>query len=344
MGEGQGVRVFDTISGHERQLEVLRRNVKSGQMPPAYLFHGEDGIGKRMAALEIARAVNCAGDMFGEVPCGNCQSCHNVASGCHPNVRMMELEPNPDTGKMRQAIIIDQVRSAQEFLSLRSVGEGRKVLIVDGANLMNAEAANAFLKTLEEPPDNSHIILLTSRPSFLLPTILSRCRAIAFQPLEEGVVAKILVEKKGLSPGEASLVARMTGGRVGDALEADPKDLAERRDDFIKTLAGLAGSGPSGVLGAAEAAAKEGGLEEFVFFGSMWFRDLLVILVGGGPGLAYNRDIIEELSRWAAGMTAYRCEEALGMLKGLSRALEHTYNRRLLAEDLFFRLKEEVLA
>ncbi len=197
------VKMFDSIFGHERQLEVLRRNIKSGQMPPAYLFHGEDGIGKRMAALEIAQAVNCAGDMFGEVPCGSCQSCRNVSSGCHPNVRVVGLEPNPDTGKMRQEIVIDQVQSAQDFLSLKSVGEGRKVLIVDGAHLMNASTSNAFLKTLEEPPDNSHIILITSRPRFLLPTILSRCRAIAFQPPSEGLVARILMEKKGLPEEDA---------------------------------------------------------------------------------------------------------------------------------------------
>jgi DNA polymerase-3 subunit delta' len=336
---------FSDILGHERPLEVIRQSILTGQLPPAYLFHGEEGIGKRMVAVELVKAFNCVGVHEPGDSCGQCVSCRNIAAGCHPNVKDMALEVNPDTGKMRQEIVINQVRAAQEFLSLKAVGPGRKALVVDDAHLMNEEAMNALLKTLEEPPDNSHVVLVTSKPDRLLPTILSRCRAVPFQPLKEELVAGLLMGMKGMAPGDASFVARMTGGRVGDALDTDAADLAGRRKSCIKLLELIAGKGSAAVLKEAEAAAKkEGNLEDFVSFGSMWFRDVMVILLGGGAALAYNRDAMDELSAWAGRLTPYRCEEALGLLRQAGRELERTFNRRLLAEDLFFRLKEEALS
>ena len=319
------------------------RNIESGQLPPAYLFHGDEGIGKRLAALALAKAVNCEGEHGPGDSCGGCRPCRNIASGCHPNFLEMALEANPDTGKMRQEIVIGQVRAAQAFLSLKSVGPGRKVLVVDGAHQMNEEAMNALLKTLEEPPDGSHVVLVTSRPNRLLPTMLSRCRAMSFQPLGEDLVAALLVREKGMPEDEASMVARMTGGRVGDALAADAADLRARREGFISLLAALAGKGYADILKLAEAAAKDGGLEDFVLFGSMWFRDVMMISLGGAAALAYNRDVAGEVSAWKGRLTPYRCEEALAMLGNTGRALERTLNRRLLAEDLFFKFKEEVL-
>ncbi len=336
---------FSDILGHERQLSVLRRSFMTGQIPPAYLFHGDEGIGKRLVAVELAKALNCTVPPERGDSCGVCQSCRNIASLCHPNVSVLRPEVNPDTGRMRQEIVIGQIRAAQDFLSLKAVGDGRKALIVDDAHLMNKEAMNALLKTLEEPPDGAHVVLVTSRPSSLLPTILSRCRAVSFQPLREGLVSGLLARERGLSETEAALVARMTGGRVGAALSSEPSDLAQRRAWFLKVAGSLPDKGYADVLKDAEEAAGEGGrLEDFVRFGTLWFRDLLVILVGGGVGLAYNRDMADELSRWAETTTPYRCEEALERLRDAGRALERTYNRRILAEDLFFRLKEGALA
>ena len=331
---------FSGILGHDRQIGVLRRNIRTGQLPPAYLFQGDEGIGKMLVATRLAMAVNCtAGE--DSAPCGHCRACNNVLSGCHPNARTLTLEVNPDTGKLRQEIVIEQVRSAQEFLSLRAVGEGRKVLIVDGAHQMKESAANAFLKTLEEPPDNSHVVLVTSKPGRLLTTILSRCRAVSFSPLSPEIVAGIVAERNGLTEDAARFVARMTGGRVGEALSTDAADLSARRQDVLKTLSALFTKGPSALIKEAEEAAKaEGGLEDFVFFASAWFRDIMVILLGADAGLTYNNDIADELSRWADGFTPDGCEEALRMLSQAGRELERTFNRRLLAEDLFFRLRE----
>lgn len=335
---------FSNIIGHKRQIEVLRRSIVSGQIPPAYLFHGEEGIGKKLVAVELAKALNCASVRDGE-PCGVCQSCRTIDSGCHPNVSAMAIELNEKTGKPRLEITVKQVRDAQEYLSLRPVGDGRKVLIVDGAHQMNEEAANAFLKTLEEPPGESLIVLVTSRPGYLLQTIHSRCRSVVFSPLPVDDVAAALAAKTGMSGADASFVARMTGGRLGAAIAAEPAELRARREEFLALMDTLASGGDTDVLNKAEELSKsEYGLADTVFFGRLWFRDLLIILVGGDTELAYNKDMLGELSAWADTVSAYRCENALVMLGETGAALERTFNRRLMAEDLLFRMREETLA
>jgi DNA polymerase-3 subunit delta' len=335
---------FSSILGHERQLEVIRRNLSTGQIPPTYLFYGEEGVGKRLVALALAKALNCSDPTPEGDSCGVCQSCRNINSGCHPNIMMVGLEPNPDTGKMRQAIVIAQVRAAQEFISLKSVGGGRKALIVDGAHLMNEEAMNAFLKTLEEPPAESHIVLVTSRPDSLLPTVLSRCRAVGFSCLSEEALARLLMEKKGLPHEDALIVARLTGGRPGEALGVEPSDLLERRRDVIKFMSKLPDKSLPQVLKAAEKmAADEGVLEDLVVFGSAWFRDIMILSAGAKESLAINRDLTSELRIWVGRIGGWRSEEAISLLGQTGRALERTFNRRLMAEDLFLRLKREVL-
>ncbi len=336
---------FSDVIGHKRQIEVIRRSIATRRLPPAYLFHGEEGIGKRLVAVQLAKALNCTSPGPDFEPCGGCRDCRNIDSGCHPNVSFMSLETNEKTGKLRQEIVIDQVRAAQEFLALRAVGSGGKALIVDAAHLMNEEAANAFLKTLEEPPEGSNVVLVTSRPGSLLPTIISRCRSVGFAPLGEADVARALTEMRSMDGGDALMVARMSGGRLGSALDTDPEELRKRRAAFLDVLGLLDGGGDAALLKKAEALSKaDGELENLVFFGSLWFRDLMVILVGGSAGMTYNGDMVDELSRWADQISLGGCENALELLAGLGRSLERTFNRRLLAEETLFRVREDVLA
>ncbi len=340
---------FSSILGHKRQIEVIRRDLSTGQLPPAYLFRGEEGIGKKLTALALAKALNCTSPAVSEAgltadSCGACQSCRNIDSGCHPNVMTMALEVNPDTGKMRQEIVIPQVRAAQEFISLKAVGSGRKVLIVDDSHMMNEEAMNAFLKTLEEPPDSSHVILVSSKPDSLLPTVLSRCRAIGFSAPDEEAVAGLLMERKGLSHETALMAARLTGGRPGDALAVEPSELLERRKDALKLIKRLPDLSVSQVLKEAEKTSAEGGvLEDIVNFGSAWFRDIMILSAGANESLAINRDLTDELRIWVGRIGGWRSEEAIILLEQTGAALMRTFNRRLTAEDLFLRLKAEIL-
>src|SRR5512134_1109278 len=146
---------FSEIVGHERPVAILKRVLANGTLAHAYLFSGDEGIGKKMTALALASAVNCL-ERGPDGGCGACPSCRKVASGGHPDVHLLV----PDGGEIR----IDQVRQIQEDLSLRPFEGAGKTLIVDFAERMNPASSNAFLKTLEEPPGEALIILVSAMP------------------------------------------------------------------------------------------------------------------------------------------------------------------------------------
>jgi len=189
------------IKGHKRIREQLTRSLEGGRTGHAYLFSGREGVGKRLVALEFSMAL---------LETKEERDILRVFKGIHPDFR--EVEPE------RGLISIEKIREAQEWLSLAPMEGKRKVLLVNEAHTMNREAANAFLKSLEEPPPSSTIILITSRASQLLPTILSRCQILRFAPLTDREVKEILVEK-GIDPSQAEEIVPMAQGSAGKALE-----------------------------------------------------------------------------------------------------------------------------
>ncbi len=189
------------IKGHHRIREQLAQSLERGRTSHAYLFSGREGVGKRLVALEFALAVLEAKDQ---------RDTDRVLKAIHPDFR--EIEPE------KSLITIEKIRGAQEWLSLAPMEGRRKVLLVNEAHTMNREAANAFLKSLEEPPSSSIIILVTSRANHLLPTILSRCQILRFVPLSHREVKEILIEK-GVDPSQAEEIAALAQGSAGKALD-----------------------------------------------------------------------------------------------------------------------------
>jgi len=182
-----------SIKGHKEAREFLSRILEEGRIGHAYLFTGREGIGKRLVALEFAIKI------LGE------QKKERVLKGTHPDLYFME----PEKG----LITIDKVREAQEWLSLSPMEGDSKVLLVDDAHTLKEEAANAFLKSLEEPPSSAVIILITPFPHQLLPTILSRCQIVRFSPLKTEEVEEILREK-GLDASTARELAILSQGSL----------------------------------------------------------------------------------------------------------------------------------
>jgi DNA polymerase-3 subunit delta' len=157
---------FAEIQGHSKQLEALRRSLKTGRLHHAYLLLGPEGVGKKTVALSLAKAIHCSEtqDDF----CGYCDPCMRIISGNHPDVRIIEPLPG------KKEISIQQVREVEKELSYRSFSGGRKIAIIDPATLLNAPAQNALLKTLEEPPQDSLLVLIAVNAGPLLPTVGSR--------------------------------------------------------------------------------------------------------------------------------------------------------------------------
>lgn len=213
--------MWDNVVGHAAQKQYLQRYIKAQERPHALLFSGPDGLGKRQLALEFAKTLLCATHTGND----GCEACSlmNLAAGNlgHPDFFLVKREVSEKEGKIRyKDIYIDQIRALIEQAALTPVMSRTRVCVIEDADTMcngTAAVANSFLKLLEEPPEGWVIILLTSKPDKILPTILSRVVQLRFQAIELPLVEQVLVQK-GVPQAEVPVLARIAEGSIGQAL------------------------------------------------------------------------------------------------------------------------------
>jgi DNA polymerase-3 subunit delta' len=237
-----------TIVGQSRAVETLKSGIATGRLPHALLFTGPPGVGKTTLGLELAKALNCTGD---EPPCGFCVHCRQIQSGAHPDVTIVE----PAEGK--DSIAIAQVRALREAASLKPFQARFKVVIITGAEALTAQAADALLKTLEEPQPQVRVILTATDAEGLPATVVSRCRVVTLGPVEANAIRDLLMER-GEPVERATDLARLARGNVGWALRAakQPK-LATQREEAVERLSGVFGMSLSERLDLAESLMTE---------------------------------------------------------------------------------------
>jgi DNA polymerase-3 subunit delta' len=245
------------VRGHDRIASELRQCLAQGRFPHALLFVGPDGIGKRTFALALAQALLCETAPEGALEgCGRCPGCIQVKAGAHPDFMTVE---RPEE---RHELPISVIRGLTGDLSLKPARGRRKVAIVDDADALSEEAANAFLKTLEEPPPGSVLILIASSAESQLETVVSRCRVVRFEPLPEADLAALLLEQQAASdPAEAARLAKLGEGSVARALGLADPALAEFRRAMIDVLAQQGGFDAPALARRLDAFAKEAGKE-----------------------------------------------------------------------------------
>lgn len=328
--------MFEGIIGHDFQKNILKRAARDNMASHSYLYAGPDGVGKKLMALEFAKLLNCLGSMDSpDEGCG-CSSCRKIDRGIHPDVVLIEF-----TGVKN--IKVDQVREEiEEKLYLRPF-EGRyKIVIVDEAERMNHNAQNAFLKTLEEPPRDCVIILLSSRPESLLPTLRSRCQTVVFNPLPEEIVVGLLTQRGGMSPEDAVLCAKLSGGSIGKALGFD-KDLMEWRKDLLAGLVSIRRNSASDIselselLSSGASQTETERLDLGFRFILLWIRD--IALAGVGSDYLTNTDFTEAVNNEAR---KWDLNDLLEMERNVERAwydiARANANTKLVLDNLFLKL------
>jgi DNA polymerase III subunit delta' len=276
------------IHGHNDVVEQFRRALARGRLASSFLFAGPAGIGKRTFALKLAQAMLCQARPEESLdPCEACPSCVQITAGTHPDLDVV-CKPEDKSFLPLALLIGDDEHRRREGLchniSMKPYLGGRKIAVIDDADLLNVEGANALLKTLEEPPPRSILILIGTTPAKQLPTIRSRCQLIRFQPLSIEIVAELLTSK-GLvtDPAEARRLARYSEGSVQRALElADPElwsfrnTLFERLSEPVISSVSLSKAVSAFVDGAGkEAPARRARFRQVVGFAAEFYRQLL---------------------------------------------------------------------
>ncbi|NSW58165.1 MAG: DNA polymerase III subunit delta' [Armatimonadetes bacterium] len=368
---------FSSIIGLEQPIAVLSRAIQSGRVSHAYLFHGPPSIGKTLLAREFAKTLNCEATLDGSVDCCDvCSSCTRIDRDAHPDVHLVrplakvqadEEDGGADVVIEGALITTDQIKDVVVDANLKATQARRKVFIISCAEAMNPQAANRLLKTLEEPPPGTTLVLTTQNLSTLLPTILSRCQMIKCQPpaLSEAGMA-LIARYPERDPGLIRSVVALSGGRIGWALNLLQHPAAlELRNNLLDTAASLPkrdwfegmALGEKLIQAAEEwwLATEESEFAEKALKASRdrvcrtrmnevlnilltWFRDLALLTSGGPNDLLINADRSEQLAAVASRSSLSRVSEACRDIEQARREFRGNANLRLTAEVLAFKL------
>jgi len=325
---------FSTLIGNERIKTLLRRAVAEGRIGQSLLMAGPRGVGKYQFAIALAQALNCERVKMGDA-CGNCVPCRKIARDEHADVRTVLRESQDPAFKKdtkSQFIKVEQTRALSEQAQFRPYEGRRRVFIVDDAEWLRNEAANSLLKTLEEPPDTSLIVLITPKPFSLLDTVRSRCLMLSFAPLRAAEIEQHLRTMK-ISQEEIRLRAQLAGGSIGRAIEIDLDKYREMRTLLLELVETLAFSRDSvRLLSASEYLGRK--LDKDAFETHL---DALMAILGDlfhlkttdATTLLINEDIGERLSRIAEGLTIEQITRWTDQIEEVFLALPRNVNRQL---------------
>lgn len=293
---------FKNMLGHQLVMDYLRNSLIHGPVAHAFLFYGPEGIGKTTIATRFAQALMCPEASKSGDACDICDSCRRFINNAHPNFQL--LEPEGKTGYK-----IEQLREMRKDVAMMGSRDSRRVYLIPQADLMKPQAANAILKTLEEPPPGVVLILITSQILRILPTIVSRCQQVRFGRLSLEETGSLLQTKTGLDKQSAELLAMFGDKSPGQCLyQADPA-IASLRLSILNILSDFKPKEsrkvlmiPLAILDRKKVADKEGPkiditvIYDWLMF---WFRDLIVYRLTEDPDQLVHRDAAEQVSNIA---------------------------------------------
>ncbi len=334
---------FSQILGQERAKRFLKQVMAREKMPHAYLFTGIPGIGKTSTATALAMSLNCHHPIDGD-GCGKCPSCRLMIAGNSPDLLFIK----PDG----QNIKIDQIRDLNHSLSFAPLSLRYRVCIIYQAETMTAEAANSFLKTLEEPPSGNILILNIIEPLNLLPTIVSRCQRVPFKPLALEEIMNWLVREKGLHGETAQVVAKVSAGSLGRAKKMCEGDFMKKRDEWLSRLLRLGGiTSHEAIDMALECAGEDkkvnidlsdnskAGIMDMLFVWETWYRDLLVVSAQAPDHLIINVDFLPKLQKSAESYNIKKLTQSLLAISQARRDLRGNRNPALVMEHSILNLR-----
>ena len=320
---------FASLKGQESAVSLLKSSLKNNKLSHAYIFAGCEGVGKMLAAMNFAKAVNCEKTVSSE-PCDACRSCKKIEALNHPDISI--VKPEKEGGSIK----IEAVRQLIKDIYFKPFEAKKKVYIIDGAQNMKHEAANALLKTLEEPPTDSILILITDNLKALFHTIVSRSQVVRFFPLKTGQIKDILVREYSLEEMSAHILAHLSSGKLGEALKFKDEDIFAKR---LYLLANISGKGPAGL--DFDDIPKED-LKLCLGILLSWYRDLLNTKVGRDQTSLVNIDKLDIISNEARRLSFDHIEDAINNILSTFVYLDQNANQKLAMNVLANKINEAV--
>jgi DNA polymerase-3 subunit delta' len=323
------------LLGHEWAVELLQGQLGRGQLRQAYLITGPEGIGRRTFALRLAQTLNCPNPPQPGVPCLTCHTCQQIERMQHPDLSIVQAEEIGGTLK------VDQIRELQRSLALAPYAAPYRIALLLRFEEAHPSAANALLKTLEEPPPSVVLILTADSAENLLETIVSRCETVRLRPLPIALVEQGLQTHWGLEPKQARLLAHLSNGRPGYALRLNTDEtFLDKRAAWLDAQIGLLEAGRIERFNYAETASKDRSqLRQMLEIWLVYWRDVLLAASGAKVPLT-NLDRAAEIQKVAAQVGLQSAQKMVKEIEDLQTALAGNANPRLTLEILLLDLPQ----
>lgn len=338
--------MFDRLTGNERVKKLLRRTLETGRSAGAMLFAGEDGVGKKLFALEVAKALNCRSPQ-GLEACDACPACVRIGKFNYPQSSESDdwkgiiWTDHPDVGLVvapKRVLLVEQMRLIEREANYRPYEGKARLFLIEDADKLNDASANALLKVLEEPPHTSHIVLLTSRPAMLLPTIRSRCQIVRFAPISAPEIEEHLIRNKIAGGAEARIRARVARGSLGRALDGGFDDYVRQRESMLTILKALAVSDDRiQLLRSAEEfndARHKDEFESSLDILETLIRDAWMLSLDAPSENVVNEDLLPQLAKVSERLDSRRPASWISQIEEMREQLIVNINRKAATDAL----------
>jgi DNA polymerase-3 subunit delta' len=342
--------MFDKLIGNNPVKAILRRLLAQKRVPNAMLFAGASGVGKKLFALELAKAFVCLNPKNSEA-CGLCSNCRRADNFTFPKAdnrdafKRVIFSEHSDIGLVipyNKNILVDAIRELETEANFRPYEAAARFFIIDDADKMNDSASNALLKTLEEPPATSHIFLITSRPDALLPTIRSRCQMLRFAPIDTKEIESYLLKDKNFSPADAALLARLSNGQLGHAQKTDLEKFSSNRAAMLQVLESiLVKENRSELLRIAEEmndAKNKDDYDARLDILQNLIHDLWTMRNRADDKTLVNIDLTNDLKKFAERANSKKLAAWLSEIETLREQLAFNLNRKIATDALFMQM------
>ncbi|MGM0378789.1 MAG: ATP-binding protein [Bacillota bacterium] len=317
---------FDQIYGHKKNIQLFKKKLKNNSISHSYIFEGKEGIGKKLFAINLIKAILCKNNI--ENPCEECISCQKINHLNHPDIKIIKPDGNSIKNK--------QIKDFQNFLRFKPNESEYKFILIDDSEKLTKSAQNTILKVLEEPPDYAKILFITKNVNILLDTIISRGQVINFKPLNDKEISKYINENYKISTEKQNMIKIFSNGIVKNVQKAiDSKDFINLRNETIEYCNQLLYNQIINSIKGINFLKENKEQIDLIFeIMILWFRDLMIYKVNNNKDLIINKDKLDIIEKEVYKLADKNLIKIIENIQKAKQNLEKNINFKLVIDYL----------